>query len=128
LWPQVGQFFSDFEIIVENFSSQSEATIPGRRTCDFLDDTGQLNYTKKQEIFLQGYKNIVTSPNSSRPDFYKFVTLFIYFLFAFVVSDTYSVELLVPEYFIFGTLLLQIYLVLLLCIVYGNRMSFFLEL
>jgi hypothetical protein len=67
---------------------------------DFVDeDTGKLGYTKKQEIFLNGYQNIIVSPHYMRPNYRIVVGLAIYFVFAFIISDMYSAKLLVPHTF-----------------------------
>jgi hypothetical protein len=67
---------------------------------DFIDeDTGKLGYTKKQEIFNNGYQNIIVSAPSLRPNYRIFLGLFFYFLFAFLSSDLFTIPLQVPHTF-----------------------------
>lgn len=64
---------------------------------DFLEDTGKKTYLKKQEIFKNGYQNIVVSNASQRPDFWKVVFLAVYFIFSFLINDIYAIAAAVPD-------------------------------
>jgi hypothetical protein len=67
---------------------------------DFIDeDTGKLGYSKKQEIFLNGYQDIITSPHYMRPNYRIVLGLAWYFIFAAIISDVYTAPNVVPQYF-----------------------------